>query len=74
MNEGLNLYKPSQRRSTTETKRCPRCRGKMAKSKLEIETTDAGVPVLRIPGIEFVAYVCGKCGYIELYDRGRMKP
>jgi hypothetical protein len=40
---------------------------------MEIETSDTGVPSWRIRGAEVVAYVCGKCGYIELYDRGRMK-
>jgi predicted nucleic-acid-binding Zn-ribbon protein len=40
---------------------------------MEIETTDSGVPVWRIPGTQLVPYVCSKCGYIEFYDRGRMK-
>jgi predicted nucleic-acid-binding Zn-ribbon protein len=57
----------------SEVKKCPRCRGKMVARTMEIETTDSGVPVWRIPGSQLVAYVCNKCGYIELYDRGRMK-
>jgi len=57
----------------SETKKCPRCRGRMVKRPMEIETSDSGVPSWRIPGAELVAYVCGKCGYVELYDRERMK-
>jgi predicted nucleic-acid-binding Zn-ribbon protein len=57
----------------SEVKKCPKCHGKMARTTMEIETTDSGVPVWRIPGAQLVAYVCGRCGYIELYDRGRMK-
>jgi len=58
----------------SEVKKCPRCGGKMVRGAMEIETTDSGVPVWRILGTELVAYVCGKCGYVELYDRRRMKP
>jgi predicted nucleic-acid-binding Zn-ribbon protein len=58
----------------SEVKKCARCGGKMVREAMEIETTDSGVPVWRILGTELVAYVCGKCGYIELYDRRRMKP
>jgi predicted nucleic-acid-binding Zn-ribbon protein len=59
--------------SENEVKKCPRCRGKMVRRAMEIETTDSGVPSWRIPGTELVAFVCSKCGYIEFYDRGRMK-
>ena len=82
-NSGLEMRKMSacyfpilakQRcQAMTEVKKCPRCGGKMVRKNMEIETTDAGVRVWRIPGIEPVAYVCGKCGYIELYDTGRIK-
>jgi predicted nucleic-acid-binding Zn-ribbon protein len=54
-------------------KKCPRCRGKMTSRPLEIETTDAGVPNWRIRGTEPVVLVCGKCGYIEFYDRSKIK-
>jgi predicted nucleic-acid-binding Zn-ribbon protein len=44
----------------------------MAIKSLEIETSETGVPYWRIYGAEPVAYVCNKCGYIELYDKGKM--
>jgi predicted nucleic-acid-binding Zn-ribbon protein len=57
----------------SQTKNCPKCRGKMVRSEIEIETSDTGVPSWRIRGAELVAYVCGKCGYIEFYTRERMR-
>jgi predicted nucleic-acid-binding Zn-ribbon protein len=57
----------------SETKKCPKCHGKMVRGLMEIETSDAGVQSWRIRGAELVAYVCSKCGYIEFYDRGKMK-
>ena len=56
----------------SEFKKCPKCRGRMVRSQMEIETSDTGVPSWRIPGVELAAYVCRKCGYIELYGKGRM--
>jgi predicted nucleic-acid-binding Zn-ribbon protein len=57
----------------SETKRCPKCRGRMTKRPIEVETTDTGVRSWRIPGTELLVYVCGKCGYVEFYDREKMK-
>jgi predicted nucleic-acid-binding Zn-ribbon protein len=56
----------------SETKKCPKCRGKMIRRSIEVETSETGVPYWRMPGAEPVAYVCNKCGYVELYDKGRM--
>ena len=45
----------------------------MTSRPLEIGTNEIGVPSWRIRGTETVALVCGKCGYIEFYDREKMK-
>jgi predicted nucleic-acid-binding Zn-ribbon protein len=45
----------------------------MTSRPLEIETTESGVPSWRIRGTEPVVLVCGKCGYIEFYDREKIK-
>jgi len=44
----------------------------MIEKPLEIGTSEGGVPYWGIYGAKPVAYVCNKCGYIELYDRERM--
>lgn len=56
----------------SEVKKCPKCRSKMVKKPLEVETSETGVPYWRIYGIEPIAYICGKCGYIELYGEGKV--
>jgi predicted nucleic-acid-binding Zn-ribbon protein len=52
----------------SERMKCPKCRGRMVKQVIEVETSETGVLYWRIRGTQPVAYVCGKCGYIELYN------
>jgi predicted nucleic-acid-binding Zn-ribbon protein len=56
----------------SESKRCVKCRGRMIRKPLEIGTSEGGVPYWGIYGAKPVAYVCNKCGFIELYDKERM--
>lgn len=44
----------------------------MIEKSLEIGTSETGVPYWRIYSAKPVAYVCNKCGYIELYDKEKM--
>jgi len=44
----------------------------MIQKPLEIGTSETGVPYWGIYSAKPVAYVCNKCGYIELYDKERM--
>ena len=55
-----------------ESKRCAKCGGRMIEKPLEIGTSESGVPYWGIYGVNPVAYVCNKCGYIEFYDKERM--
>jgi len=52
-----------------KSKSCPKCTGRMINKPLEIGTTETGLPYWGIYGVTLVAYVCNKCGYIELYNR-----
>jgi predicted nucleic-acid-binding Zn-ribbon protein len=56
----------------TKSRICAKCKGKMFEKPLEIGTSEGGVPYWGIYGAKPVAYVCNKCGYIELYDRERI--
>jgi predicted nucleic-acid-binding Zn-ribbon protein len=56
----------------SEFKKCPKCRGKMIRKTIEVETSETGVPYWRIPGIDLVAYICNKCGYAEIYDKEKV--
>jgi len=56
----------------SEVKKCSKCRAKMVRKLLVVETSETGVPYWGIYGAEPVAYVCNKCGFIELYDEGKM--
>jgi len=62
---------PKKEKIVGEVKKCPKCRGKMIRKLIEVETSDTGVPYWRVPGAEPVTYICSKCGYIELYDKGK---
>jgi predicted nucleic-acid-binding Zn-ribbon protein len=55
-----------------KSKRCTKCKGRMIEKPLEIGTSEIGVPYWGIYSTKPVAYVCDKCGYIELYDREKM--
>jgi hypothetical protein len=44
----------------------------MIETPLDIGTSETGLPYWGIYGAKPVAYVCNKCGYVELYDRERM--
>lgn len=55
-----------------ESKKCVKCGGRMIRKALEIGTSETGVPYWGIFGAKPVAYVCNKCGYIELYDQQEM--
>jgi predicted nucleic-acid-binding Zn-ribbon protein len=56
----------------SESKRCAKCKGRMIEKPLEIGTSETGVPCWGIYNAKPVAYVCNKCGFIELYDKERM--
>jgi predicted nucleic-acid-binding Zn-ribbon protein len=49
----------------SEVKKCPKCGGEMEKAELLPRSTLGGIwkPRMILP------YVCGKCGYIELYEK-----
>jgi predicted nucleic-acid-binding Zn-ribbon protein len=56
----------------SKSKKCPKCEGRMIEKPLEIETSEGGLPYWGIYSAKPVAYVCNKCGYIELFDKERM--
>ncbi|NWG11481.1 hypothetical protein HXY33_07050 [Candidatus Bathyarchaeota archaeon] len=64
---------PGKKKETTtkEVKKCPKCRGKMIRKLIEVETSETGVLYWRVPGAEPVVYICNKCGYMEFYDKGK---
>jgi predicted nucleic-acid-binding Zn-ribbon protein len=56
----------------TKSIKCAKCGGRMISKPVEIGTTETGLPYWGIYGVTPVAYVCNKCGYVELYDRERI--
>jgi ribosomal protein S27AE len=47
--------------------KCPKCGGVMEKAELLPRSTLGGIWKPR----KILPYVCGKCGYIELYEKAK---